>query len=352
MMNKNILFFPMLMLCCACNQKEESREMANAAVMAAETLVDTMMLKKRTFDQQLVCNGKLKAIARSEIAFQGQGVVTEIFVNNGSKVAKGQLLAVLDKVDKTLQLQKNEKEMERAEISLTDKLISMGYNGIDDNVPGDVMQRAKVTSGYYASQYQLAETQRALANCELRAPFEGRVADMECQPYQTAGKFGKLIDDSFFDVDFSILEAELKSVAVGQKVKVVPFIDQQCELEGKISRINPLVDDKGLVKVSARIRNTSALLMDGMNVRVIVENTITDMFVVPKSAVVERDGYHVIFEVEDSQAVWTYVDILYSNITHHAIGGCKIKETEINEGETVIISENQNLADGTRVKIK
>lgn len=89
-----------------------------------------------------------------------------------------------------------------------------------------------------------------------------------------------------------------------------------------------------------------------MNVRIIVENSLSNMLVVPKDAVVERDGYHVVFIYRNGRAVWTYVDIAYSNLTSYAIIGCKKKETEIHDGDIIITSGNLNLADNTDVKIK
>lgn len=351
-MNKAMMIYAALAVMTACGSPKEKDDMENAAEVKTETTVETMKLERQTFSLQLVCNGKLKALARSEITFPSQGVITDICVSNGSRVAKGDLLAVTDRKTPQLNLDKSEKDLEKARIDLADKLIGMGYDGSSKGVPDDVMRRAKVTSGYYSAEYQLTEARKALADCELRAPFAGRVADMECQPYQKADKFGLLIDDSYFDVEFSVLEAELKSVGRGQVVKVSPFADADKTFSGKITHINPTVDEKGLVKVEARIRNTDPALIDGMNVRVIVEKDVPGRIVVPKTAVVERDGYYVIFEVEDSQAVWTYVDVEYANMDSYAITGCKAKGTEIKEGETVITSNNQNLADGTRVILK
>jgi hypothetical protein len=93
--------------------------------------------------------------------------------------------------------------------------------------------------------------------------------------------------------------------------------------------------------------------MDGMNVRLVVENAVEQQFVVPKEAVVERDGYHVIFlyDPKTQHAVWTYVDIAYSNLTSFAITGCEKKETELHEGDIVITSGNLNLADDTEVRV-
>ena len=49
--------------------------------------------------------------------------------------------------------------------------------------------------------------------------------------------------------------------------------------------------------------------------------------------------------------MWTYVDVLHSNIGSYAITGCQRKETTIKEGNIVITSGNLNLADGTEVVI-
>lgn len=336
----------------ACGGKEKGDANGHSGDIRTETTVETMTLRRSSFSLQLVCNGRLQAIARSEISFPSQGVVTRIYVHNGSRVAKGQLLAKTDKREKQAQLEKARVDMEKATIDLADKLIGQGYDANGTSVPADVMRRMKLASGYYSSHYQLTKAKKDLADCELYAPFGGRVADMDCQPFQQASKFGLLIDDSYFDVKFSILEAELKSVCVGQTVKVSPFVDASKTFVGKVMRINPTVDEKGMVKIEARIRNTDQSLIDGMNVKVVVEKTVTDRIVVPKSAVVERDGYHVIFEVEDSVAVWTYVDIEHTNTDSYAITGCKAKNTTVSEGERIITSNIQNLADGTIVRLK
>ena len=197
----------------------------------------------------------------------------------------------------------------------------------------------------------LLSAKKALDECNLYAPFSGRIANLEARPFQHNDKICTLIDDSQFEVEFRILEAELSSVKKGQKIKVSPFISDSLTFEGVVTEINPLVDDKGLIKVMARLDNKDNALIDGMNVRIIIEEQVSNMFVVPKDAVVERDGYHVIFIYKDGQAVWTYVDVLHSNISSFAITGCQRKETSIHEGDIVITSGNLNLADGTEVKI-
>lgn len=350
-----------VMTSCGTGKEKEEATISVSEREQAVAEVDTMRLSLQTFQKQILCNGRLAAIRKAELVCPGQGsVLQSVEVKNGQRVAEGQLLAVSDTGDKAMELDKARHELERSTVELKDRLIGLGYDvsvgeGEDwrRSVPADVMKRAEVMSGYSAAHFAVKAARKALDNCRLTAPFAGRVADLVARPHQRGDKFCTLIDDSYFDAEFKILEAELSSVSKGTRVKVAPFVNEERVLDGVVTEINPTVDEKGLVKVVARIKNADGLLMDGMNVRVVVENAVPNMMVVPKEAVVERDGYHVVFlyDAKKGRAVWTYVDIVHANLTSFAITGCAKKETTLHEGDVVIVSGNLNLADDTEVKI-
>lgn len=340
----------------ALTHKQENKEQTEPVATMEQTIVevDTIVLRKQTFQKQILCNGKLVAIHRAELMCPKTGeLLKSVNVKNGQRVSTGMVLAVADTRDRNAELEKARHDLERAKVDLQDKLIGLGYDADAKNVPADVLKKAEMTSGYYTAKYSLKAAETALADCRLIAPFNGKIADLVARPHQRGDKFCTLIDDSFFDVEFRILESELASVKTGTTVKVSPFIDESIVLNGTVTEINPTIDEKGLVTIKARVKNTSDKLLDGMNVKVILENSISDMFVVPKEAVVERDGYHVIFvyDKDTHRAIWTYVDILYSNLSSFAITGCEKKNTEIKSGDIVITSGNLNLADDTEVKI-
>ena len=273
-----------LVLLVACSsdkeKKNEDVDMEMHQQQMSETYVDTMVLHQTEFNKQIVCNGRLRAKAKSELNFTNQGIIATVCVKEGQHVAKGALIATLDKLEKQRELDKAEHELQRAKVELTDKLISLGYNDVN-TVPADVMQRVEVMSGYYSAKFQLQTAKKALEECNLYAPFSGRVADLEAKKFQKNDKVCTLVDDSGFEVEFKVLEAELSGVRVGQKVKVTPFVQDSLQYEGRVTEINPLVDDKGLVKIKAQLSNRGTALLDGMNVRVIVEEKMQNMFVVP-----------------------------------------------------------------------
>ena len=110
MMIRRLTYFLLLLLLVGCHKKENKHEMENAAEVKTETEVETMTLHRSPFQMQLICNGKLAAVSKSEISFQGQGVVTKIYVHDGSRVAKGTLLATIDKSDYVVLLDEHGKE--------------------------------------------------------------------------------------------------------------------------------------------------------------------------------------------------------------------------------------------------
>lgn len=317
--------------------------------------VDTLTLHAQTFQKQLVCNGKLVAIRKAELMCPSAGdVLQEVYVKNGQRVAKGTLLALSDTRVKSENLEKANHNRERSKIELQDRLIGQGYDGKEEDVPADVLHRAEITSGYFSAQHEVKMAKASLNECRLVAPFAGRIANLQAKAHQRGEVFGTLIDDSAFDVEFKVLEVELASLRIGTPVKVSPFVHDGEPMQGSVSEINPLVDDKGLVTIKARISNKSGRLLDGMNVRIVIENAVADQLIVPKEAVVERDGYHVVFiyNLDSHRAEWRYVDIAYSNMQSFALTGCARKETELHSGEIVIVSGNLNLADDTEVTIK
>ena len=83
-----------------------------------------------------------------------------------------------------------------------------------------------------------------------------------------------------------------------------------------------------------------------MNVRISVFRSLGKQWVVPKTAVVLRTGKQVVFAYKDGKAAWNYVDTGFDNATQYTI-----TSKTLQEGDAIIISGNEHLADGTNVKL-
>ena len=345
------ILFPLLF---SCKGKADDADAARAVPMAEKNLVDTMTLRRTLFSREIVSNGVLEGARRAELAFAASGTVAKVYVHNGSRVQKGSPIAELDTEALTLALANARQSLERSRLDYLDRLVSYGYGSDTTQVPADLRESARIRSGYSAAELAVRTAELNLRGAVLRAPFSGVVANLKVKPWeQASGTVCVVIDDGTFDVRFPLLESELPAIAVGRSVTVSPFIEPEVRYEGRIREINPFVDAKGQVEVVASVRGARGLV-EGMNVKLYIQSEGTLQLAVPKSAVVMRDGYDVIFTLDTTamKAQWLYVDIVGSNTTHHAVTGCERKRTEVHEGAIVITSGNINLADGSAVEIR
>lgn len=312
--------------------------------------VDTLRL--RDFDHELIGNGRLAASRRSRLAFGTEGTLAAVAVHNGSRVRRGEVIARLDTAPCALQVHKARLAVEKARLAFLDALVGQGY-AVGDTIspPAEAVRLARIRSGYADAAAELLTASRALEQCFLRAPFAGKVADLEHRAYErTSGDFCTLLDDSRLDVRFAVLESEYGLLRPGQPVAVSPFADLHREVMGRITAINPAVDAHGQVLVEACVDNDGTLV-DGMNVRVAVRQRVPGQLVVPKSAVVIRDNLEVLFRCCDGRAAWTYVRTSLANSRECVVEAHAERGAELRPGDLVIVSGNLNLADGSPVEV-
>ncbi len=347
-----------ILLCTAagCREKTKEREDSNLArqVFAAQTnQVEVMTLASRDFHKQVISNGRLEARRKAVLSFAVAGRIASVNVADGQRVERAEVLATLDTEDTALALERARLAYEKAELDLADRLLDFDYTPDADTalIPDATMRIIYLRSGYLDSKHALEAARLARERSTLTAPFAGKVADVKGKAWeQTAGEFCTVIDDASFNVRFSVLETEIGFLRTGRPVKVYSFNDPENVVTGQITAINPTVDEGGQIQVTAQIPGNGKMI-DGMNVRVMAEDIVPGQLVVPKSAVVIRDGLEVLFRYVDGKSVWTYVHTTASNSTEYVVAPNTDRGADLNVGDVVITSGNFNLGGGTDVEI-
>jgi len=333
---------------------EDTTRMIHGTYNKEKNVVVVMPLERKVFKKQLVCNGKLEAQSKIALQFEAQGKIEQINVRDGQKVQKGQVLASLDKEQPRRHLEQARLQFNKAEMSLADRLLDYGYTLADTaRIPADQKRVIYINTGFIDAQMSLDNAQRTYRLCDIEAPFAGKVVSLKGRVYEQGGQLCTLIDDSRYLVRFCVLETEYGFVHVGQDVLVSPFVNRDVILKGTIQSINPTVDQNGQIAVTAQVPGSDRL-MDGMNVRITVENSIPDQLVVPKSAVVIRDNMEVLFRIDPNtgHSLWTYVNVIMSNTTEHVVEANKERGADLNVGDRIIIRGNLNLGDDAEVVIE
>ncbi len=316
--------------------------------------VDVMVLKQEPFKKELVNNGKLVALRKSGLQFKVSGQLEKIPVHNGDFIKAGELIAGLNPFTYQQQSGSAQIQLKSARLELQNILIGQGYNTLDSTkIPEAIYEMALIKSGYAEALQGLQTARYNLESTRLNAPFNGIVANIGKKQYDqvsTGETFCTLIDNNLFEVEFRIMENEMNDIRLNDKVQLIPFSGQSV-FYGTVSEINPVIDENGLIKVKAQVQNTGPL-MEGMNVKVLVEKEIPNQLVVPKSAVLLRQNQEVLFKYTHGTAFWTYVQTTAENSTSYSVIAHPDKGGTLEPGDTVIISGNLNLAHESVVVIR
>lgn len=335
---------------CGASQADagDGNDMVRGSYVADTAVVRVMRLENRTFSRHIVCNGRLEAVRKANIGFSTSGRVADVLVKEGDAVRSGQVLGGIDRTDAGLRMRSARLAYDRAVVALEDRLLDYGLTIADTASMSPERKRSIfMNTGFADAALAMESAEREYMNCTLTAPFAGKVANLQARQYESAGSFCTLVDDSRFIVHFNVLETEYPLMKPGLKTVVTP-LSGDVGIIGSIQSVNPAVGQNGQIPVTAVIPGGPDLI-DGLNVKIVVESDTGNRLVVPKSAVVIRDGHPVVFTCKDGLSHWVYVRIIDSNSDEHCIEADKSRDAKLSEGEFVIIDGNSTLADNSPV---
>lgn len=343
---------------CKESEKEkeaEAEEMSMQQYAPSVNEVELEVLEIQPFQKELLANGKLEANQQSTLKFRVSGTLGRLPIKNGEVVPKGKILAELDPFEYQQTLTNTEIDYTKAQLELEDMLVGRGYDLAErDSIPDNIYEMATIRSGYAQAENQLEKAQADYDATRLRAPFSGKVANLEFKTFDQVAAGNPvltLIDDHVFEVAFTLIESEVEEISLGERVEVLAFEERESYL-GEITSINPVVEKNGMVKVKARISNDGKLI-EGMNVKIRIQKEIPEKLVVPKSAVILRQNQEVLFKYINGKAFWTYVNTTHENSTSYAVIPDPNKTSaSLKPGDSIIVSGNLNLAHESEVEIK
>jgi RND family efflux transporter MFP subunit len=324
------------------NDSDDNQKRDSIAEARKITEVTVEKLQVVDFNHEIVSNGRVTGHTVAQLYFPASDrVITQVNVKNGSRVRRGDKLASLDTYTLEFELEQAITALQKSELDYKDALIGQGFDpDHQETIPEDVRKLAKLRSGYTDAEANVAKIKFHISESTVTAPVDGTVANLSGKIFNrpdASKPFCSIIAQGM-DVEFKIMEGELALLDINDKVKVVPFSSSE-QYPGRVTEINPVVDGNGLVSVVATVDGSKGLY-DGMNVKVSLYKSLGKQMVVPKSAVLIRNGREVVFTLSDDKgrAMWNYVATGLENMTQYTI-------TEgLELGMDVIVSGNVNLA--------
>lgn len=318
----------------ACGKKDETH------FEAAEELpkVEINVVSAREVPQVNDYTATVEADNINNIAPSTPNRIKTIAVEVGDRVRKGQTLVTLDKANSD-QLKINLDQIER-EYDRAVKLLEIGA-GTQQSV--DQLK----------AQLDAARTQYAnvIENTVLLSPINGVVTARNYDPGDMTGNLPVLTVGQLspvVKVIVNVTENDLSKIRAGIPVTVRfdAFPDEA--LDGKISRIYPTVDSSTRTfQTEIVIPNSAERILPGMFARVSIDLGSRNNVVVPDRAIVKQTG-------SGNRYVYVYHNgsVSYERVElGRRLGDAYELLSGVNSGDTVVISGQTRLADGTEVEI-
>lgn len=335
----------------SCQERVRSDEIQEQTVINKTeiTTVPVSTLRSNVFYKEIISQGKVKARFRSDVTFDLSERIESVAVKVGQRVKKGQVLTHLEDFEYRYQLEKIEQQIKQAELQIEEKLITLGYEPEQrDSIPSELLERLAIEHNLVTLKVEKKRAVYILEKTKIKAPISGVIANLEAQAGNPSDNYKKLctiINDQTLQVDFPILEAEINLVRLGMPIRIQPLYERSKEYKGTIATINPEINKHGMTTATANISSTNHKLVEGMQVRIYLQELLPQQLVVPKSAIVDRQGKQVAFVYKNGVANWNYVEIGYENSTSYTI------DKGLHVGDTLIIDNNLNLAHLEKVKV-
>jgi membrane fusion protein (multidrug efflux system) len=291
-----------------------------------------------TATANLVAENEVKILAEAE------GRVARVFVEEGDRVARGQVVATLDPQDARIAL-------EMATVREANSRLAW-ERGRDLSGQQLLAREAmdKLTMEHDLARQERAEAEWRLSKTTIRSPFAGVISQRLVQEGQHVGPGDELYqvtDREPLIARIYLPERDLAGLAEGQDVRLTLNARPDVRFSGRIRQINPVVDTAtGTVKVTVEAVKPPEAVRPGSFVTVgVVRETRGRAVLLPRDAVVkELDKAHV-FVADGGVAKRREVTLgLEENGWVEARSG-------VAAGDDVIVAGQGGLKEGAAIKI-
>jgi RND family efflux transporter MFP subunit len=213
----------------------------------------------------------------------------------------------------------------------------------------------EVRSGLAASRADASRIELDLEKTIVGAPFSGVITGLELnanERVQAGQVVARLIDDINIEAEVAVLESDLAGLEVGRAARVtIPALGETLDLE--VDVISPEIDEESRTcKILLRLDSDGGRIKPGMFARAAIAGQIHhDRLLVPREAILTRDGRPLLFKIEDGRAHWVYVKLGERN--DHLVEIERIEQGgPLEPGTLVVVDNHLTLTHEAKIKVK
>jgi RND family efflux transporter MFP subunit len=364
----------MLLICGCQNSGSEEKITPNVSKAVEPATVKVVAVKRGDISVPISATGTIFPEHESKIGPKISGTIEKVFVDEGDKVNKGQILVQLDQENLLIAVRQGQAAVRVAEAQLKEAEVKVGnlrkererlanlfkknvisqqkYDDIDTAysmaLTGVEVIRAQILS----CRENLAMAEQKLRDTVIIAPFSGLIVKRfinqgEYVSTMPPSPLFLIINIDKVKTEIGLPEVHLARINIGNPVEIAVDTYPGITFKGKISMINPMVDPVSRAfKVKVEIPNKDHRLKSGMFARVKIYPKIhRNTLIVPFKSVMRREGNTVVFVIDGNTVRLKAVTPGINNEREiEVIDGLK-------EGEEVVVEGHYGMADKTKVRV-
>ena len=340
----------------------------------------------------VIAEGQLRARHAAEIHAEVAGKLTRVAVEEGQQVKRGALLMKIDDREYEMAAEQARSRYLQAlslltiEDAATDTTLLEQAKGVRDQFADleRLEQQGKITreerlareigldvqalkegkfrvevaaarSGVSVARADLERARLNLERTEIRAPFDGVISGLTLdrgEQVMVNQVLFSLVDNINIEAEVGVLEADVGKIAAGgPAILAIPALSDT--IVAKVDVVSPQFNrETRTCQVLMRLKNEGARMRPGMFARALIAGErFNDRLLVPREAVLMREGRPLIFKVEGDRAKWLYVELGASNdhlveITSVLQGGT------LEPDDRVVVSDHLTLAHDAKIKVR
>ncbi len=307
----SILVLVVLVVWLATGEIRTAESKAPEAQDQSETELPTVQVQLRhgsTFEPAVRLQGQVEAWRRVEVNARVSGVVEELSVALGDKVAQGNRLLVLSEDDRPAAVAGAQARVRQLEADLA------AVNRLRSDQLVSQSEKLRLEAELAAARSQLRQASLAQSYLEPKAPFDGVInaRHVEAGTLVQAGEpLFELVQIDPLKVSGFVPQQQVGQLALGQPVAVA-LLDGR-ELEGELTFIASAADPQTRsFRIEAQVHNPDQLRIAGGSASLHIRQPATEaLFVSPALLSLGPAGRPGILHVaEDNRVVFSQVNLL------------------------------------------
>ncbi len=315
-------------------------------------LVTTVEAKEERFKHFLELQGDVKTRQNVLVYPEMAGTLLNIYVKEGQRVTKGQMLAKIDDggMASGLEQLKTQKALAKTTYERQKRLW-------EQNI-GSEIQYLQAKTNYEAAENAVKQTQSQLSKSVITAPFSGIIDDV-IQDEGTVVSPGtgmavfRIVNLSDMHIEVDVPESYLEDVTVGKEVRVYfPVLRDsvQTEVRQTGNFINPT---NRSFRIEIPVPNEKGNIKPNLTARVSINDyTNNNAILIPQSVISENSaGEQYIYKAEEADAENKATAKKQIVITGRTSGDLVEVMEGITMGDLVIEEGARNVREGQVVRI-